>query len=357
MKRRLVSVWSIFTLLIAMPLSAAEKLDVRAVLGVTPGKSHSAVLLRGSAAPNIAASGDTYSQAPLVQDSSNAHYVTSVEGPSIHTFDGASESGGSNLLGTAGGTFEVSEGTTDQGDGIQRIMVEVTALSAGAAAEPWVDASQSDAGYLAWRLDVGSEAGGTNKIEPDMPFTVLDSGVNLFDSSGSPVDTLDLLQDNSDMTGLAGVAIISHANDANIAGIDIATLQMFWDIYPQVPEYSSNPVAGSTLDFGDQQINTESGELTVQVSNEGDGNLTLSCGLSGANPVDFNLGVCATPVAPAAMSNVTVTCEPATTGEKIAVLTITSNDVDESENSYNLICNGTEPPGENVIFANGFEQD
>ena len=204
-------------------------------------------------------------------------------------------------------------------------MVEVTALSAGAVAEPWVDASQSDAGYLAWRLDVGSVEGGTNKIEPDMPFTVLDSGVNLFDSSGSLAATLDLLQDNSDMTGLAGVAIISLADDANIAGVDVATLQMFWDIYPQVPEYSSNPAAGSTLDFGDQQINSESAELAVQVSNEGDGNLTLSCGLSGADPVDFNLGVCATPVAPAAMINVTVTCEPATAGE-------------------------------NVIFANGFEQ-
>jgi hypothetical protein len=359
MKKRRVSVWSLFALLmlVAMPLSAAEKLDVRAVLGVSPGKSHSAVLLRDSATADINVGGDTYSQAPLVQDSSAAHYASSLGGPCTHTFDGASESGGSNLLGTAGGSFEILEGTTDLGGGNQRILVEVTALSAGADAEPWVDESQSDAGYLAWRLDVGSILGGANPIEPDTSFTVLDSGVNLFDSSGSLVATLDLLEDNSDTSGLAGVAIISRANDANIAGIDIATLQMFWNIYPQAPEYSSNPVAGSTLDFGDQQINSESAELAVQVSNEGDGNLTLACSLSGANPADFNLGVCATPVAPAAMSNVTVACEPETIGEKSAVLTITSNDADESENTYNLICNGTEPPGENVIFANGFEQD
>jgi hypothetical protein len=154
MKKRLVSIWSITALLMAMPLSAAEKLDVRAVLGVSPSKSHSAVLLRDSATADINVGGDTYSQAPLVQDSSAAHYASSLGGPGTHTFDGASESGGSNLLGTAGGSFEILEGTTDLGGGNQRILVEVTALSAGADAEPWVDESQSDAGYLAWRLDV-----------------------------------------------------------------------------------------------------------------------------------------------------------------------------------------------------------
>jgi hypothetical protein len=55
------------------------------------------------------------------------------------------------------------------------------------------------------------------------------------------------------------------------------------------------------------------------------------------------------------MVKVTISCEPQTIGAKTAVLSITSNDADEVENTYDLNCHGIDPPVDEVIFDDGFE--
>ena len=121
------------------------------------------------------------------------------------------------------------------------------------------------------------------------------------------------------------------------------------------PEYSSDPVGGSTLAFGSQQINTESTPMLVEVSNDGTENLTLACVLSGSGASSFNLKACATPVAAQGSTNLSVSCVPVSTGVKTAQLTVTTNDADEGEVSYHLSCTGVAPPNEDIIHADGFE--
>jgi len=111
------------------------------------------------------------------------------------------------------------------------------------------------------------------------------------------------------------------------------------------PEFSSNPAAGSTLNFGDQEIGTESGDLGIQVTNPGEANLDLyTCGLSGAQSASFRVTSCPSPISPSATGTVSVLCEPTSPGVQNAALTINTNDSDESSVNYGLSCNGVAPP-------------
>ncbi len=121
------------------------------------------------------------------------------------------------------------------------------------------------------------------------------------------------------------------------------------------PEFDSTPVAGTTLDFGSHEVGNTSPTIPVQVDNIGTADLTLGCSLSGADSASFTIEACASPVTPAATTNVTVSCTPLASGALSASLDMTTNDVDESAVSFGLVCNGTDPPGNNMIFSGGFE--
>ena len=111
------------------------------------------------------------------------------------------------------------------------------------------------------------------------------------------------------------------------------------------PEYSSSPIAGSTLNFGSQQTGTESGNSAIVVTNSGDANLVIqSCNLSGANASSFNVNACPSPIAPAGNSSILISCEPGSVGPKTAQLTVNTNDSDESSVNYSLACTGQAPP-------------
>jgi hypothetical protein len=126
------------------------------------------------------------------------------------------------------------------------------------------------------------------------------------------------------------------------------------DANPQ-PEFDSTPAAGATLNFGDQLIGIESDASSIRVSNLGDLALTLSCSLSGPNAAEFNLVACPTPIVAAGSEDILISCEPVSTGVKLASLTVTTNDSDEGLVNFNLGCTGVEPPPDDVIFSNGFE--
>jgi hypothetical protein len=189
-----------------------------------------------------------FSLAPLVQDAGAAYYMSDAGGPTLHTFDGTNESGGANLFGTAGGFFLVLEGVVDLGGGVERVIVEVRAVDGGVVPEPWVDASNAGTGLIDWRLDIGSTAGGSDPIEPGVPFTVVDSGVAAFDSALAHLGTFDLAADTSTATGLSGVAILGIGG-ADIAGTDLAALQIYWDV-----QYE-----GGAVDLALQLVDAEDG--------------------------------------------------------------------------------------------------
>ncbi len=121
------------------------------------------------------------------------------------------------------------------------------------------------------------------------------------------------------------------------------------------PEFDSNPVAGETLTFGDKPELIESAPMLVQVSNLGDADLTLACALSGSDAASFILKTCPTTIAGAGSGDISISCQPESLGVKIAILEVTTNDIDEPSPSYILTCTGVDAPPEETIFADGFE--
>jgi hypothetical protein len=215
---------------VSLPLHAVDRAAGRVHLGVSPNKTQAKLMLSEDQISGLSVTGDTYSVAPLVQDPNTAFFSSDAGGPTIHTFDEIDESGGSNLLGTEGGTFIVTEEIVSIDGGVDRIMVRVNAVNASNESEPWVDSSQSDRGFTSWRLDVGSTtADGTDPIQPGSPFTLVDSGFNVFNSAGETVGSFDLTEDNSNATSLSGVAALGNGGE-NIAGVDVSSIQIYWDI-------------------------------------------------------------------------------------------------------------------------------
>lgn len=120
------------------------------------------------------------------------------------------------------------------------------------------------------------------------------------------------------------------------------------------PEFDSTPVPGTTLAFGEVEIDATSGELFVTVDNIGTAELTLSCAITGANADQFNVVACPTPVAAEGSMQLSVTCSPNSSGEKTASLDVTTNDADEPDPSYPLTCTGVEISPD-LIKEHGFE--
>ncbi|NNK98544.1 MAG: S8 family serine peptidase [Xanthomonadales bacterium] len=178
-----------------------------------------------------AAFGDSYSLAPWLQDDQSGFYLASPIAPSSHTFDGIDESAGTNSFGSLGGTFSVSEGIIDLGGGAERYVVEVSAVDSSLDNEPWVDASWAGQTFTDWILDVGNFDGGGNTIAPGYSFSVSDSGCFVFDSTGASLGTFELYSDTSTSTELSGGAWL-ELGGSDIAGVDVSTIQLYWDIAP-----------------------------------------------------------------------------------------------------------------------------
>ncbi len=160
-------------------------------------------------------------------------------------------------------------------------------------------------------------------------------------------------------TGLPKAPVWDMSYEASDDALVVGTLgRGAWKldtVDPSGPEFQSDPAPNSTLAFGDQLIDTESAAIPVKVDNLGDANLTLACAISGTNDTQFILKTCATPVTPAAFTNIEVSCMPTSIGAKTATLNVTTNDVDESTADYPLTCNGSDEPLPELIFEDGFE--
>jgi hypothetical protein len=172
---------------------------------------------------------NTFSLRPLVANGSGQlANMTTAATFSVHAFDGISERIEYNLLGSAGGYFIVDEIEIDIGDGVTRVAVTVSARSSTNDREPWVRSSLAGNDLRTWRLDIGMGAGGTDKLDRSLPFTVVGSAVVLLRQDESLILTTDLAADGSDSTSLSGIASVTHTGD--IAGVDMSTLAVYWDI-------------------------------------------------------------------------------------------------------------------------------
>jgi subtilisin len=148
-------------------------------------------------------------------------------------------------------------------------------------------------------------------------------------SSGSKVATLEL-----------------NTNDA-----DEGSMQFGLVCTATAPEFESSPPPGSTLDFANVQIGTQSDALTIQVENLGDAELTVDCTLAGDGASAFQVMQCPASVTAAALDQIEVSCQPNIADSYTASLDVATNDADESAVSYSLVCNGVP----DTVFSDGFE--
>ena len=178
--------------------------------------------------------GDTYSIAPLAQSAASAAYLPYSPAISSHTFTNTTfaESGGFNAYGSNNqlvSEFKVRESIEDLGDGVSRYRVEMRAVaSSSGPSEAWVSSAGSGEGFINWRLDVGSDFGGSDQIEPGFDFVIVNSAANGYSTSGASIGTPTFV-DTSSTSGLSGVALVSNGG-SNIAGVPLAEIQMYWDI-------------------------------------------------------------------------------------------------------------------------------
>jgi hypothetical protein len=121
------------------------------------------------------------------------------------------------------------------------------------------------------------------------------------------------------------------------------------------PEFQSAPAAGSEVDLGDQLLGGTSSPQVIQVQNVGNDDLTLACGLSGPDWGDFAVESCPALLIPAAGGDIEVSCSPSAAGGLQATLTVTTNDADEGEVQYDLLCTGVAVPEDDMIFEGSFE--
>jgi hypothetical protein len=98
----------------------------------------------------------------------------------------------------------------------------------------------------------------------------------------------------------------------------------------------------SSLSFGNQSVNTTSGVLTAILTNGGNAALSLSSiALTGANPGDFaQTNTCGSSVAAGASCTISVTFDPAATGNLSASVSFTDN-ANGSPQSLSLSGTGT----------------
>jgi hypothetical protein len=173
--------------------------------------------------------GDSYSLAPLVIGSGAPGFMTDAGQATSHTYDQTLKTIGANQYGTSGGSFVVIEKTNVLPNDQLQITVQVSAVNSQNEAEPWVDKSFGRSNLNGWRLDLGTNFGGNNPLDPSPFLEVVSSGLTLYDSAGDKVGDFGI-NDTSDSSRLSGIAELNLSGGLSIAGFDMATMVMHWTI-------------------------------------------------------------------------------------------------------------------------------
>jgi len=202
------------------------------VLGVTASKPVNAKVLsaRDPSFPLLGprdATGDTYVAAGLVQDANNAWYVDDY--PDNHTFGTGEESAGANLI----SSVDMRIVGADFGPGLPGTnLLQVNYFTVDSSdIVPAGSISPNELIYNAWRFDVGTVEGFTDKINwtPNPGFTVVDSGFCVV-IDGLIEGCFDLMVHDSDANGVSGVGVVGLEGGADIAGYGVDEMIMYWEI-------------------------------------------------------------------------------------------------------------------------------
>lgn len=120
----------------------------------------------------------------------------------------------------------------------------------------------------------------------------------------------------------------------------------------------TTPDADDHTDFGDVDVNGATVTRAFTIQNNGTADLTLSGSpivtIGGAHAADFTLTVDATtPVPAGGETTFTITFDPSDAGARQAVISIASNDGDESPYTFSIEGSGTGPAPEMDVLGNG----
>lgn len=260
----------------------ATSVHTGAVLGVTPQKTPQLGLIsvRNLGARTAAlrdATGDTYDAVGLVQDAATGWIVDDL--PDNHTFGTGDESAGANLI--SGVDMRIAG--TDFGPGVPGTnLLQVNYFTTdGTDIVPAGSVSPDGLIYDSWRMDVGTTAAGTDKINwtPNPGFTVVDSGFCVADA-GTVLGCFELSLHDSDANGVSGAGVVGLGGE-DIAGFGVDEMIMYWEIQlaPSCGDGHIDPGEecddGNTIDGDGCSANCQD-EGTILGDFDGDGDVDLA---------------------------------------------------------------------------------
>jgi len=183
-------------------------------------------------------------------------------------------------------------------------------------------------------------------VEPSPPFDIQPGGLAIVqvtvDFSAAPA-------------GASMQRLLIESNDTDNTPYPEGVFIETTTLGTPMPEFQSEPTAGSTLAFGDVLVSAISSSMEISVQNTGNADLLLECSLTGNHADQFNIINCPSTLIPSGNGTINLECAPDSSGIKSAFLNLSTNDSDEANVSFALSCNGTEPSRQDSVFADGFE--
>ena len=144
--------------------------------------------------------------------------------------------------------------------------------------------------------------------------------------------------------GVANAVLTIASDDADEGTVEVTLEGTGQAVAAPEPEIA---VSATSVDFGDVTTGT-SERRAVTISNEGDAELTLGYGITGAG---FSIVGGPSALAAGASGTATLEFSPAASGAATGTFTITSNDADEGTIEVSLTGNGTDAPPPACTYA------
>jgi subtilisin family serine protease len=117
------------------------------------------------------------------------------------------------------------------------------------------------------------------------------------------------------------------------------------------PVFTSDPPAGSLIDFGELEVGSSSVPRVVAVGNQGEADLTVTCSISGEAATAFEILSCPALLPAGADGLIELRCLPSRVGDKAALLGLQTSDPAEPEPAFPLFCR----VAPDTVFGDGFE--
>ncbi len=199
-----------------------------------------------------------------------------------------------------------------------------------------ITSSVPGGGTAAWQgtsMAAPHVAGAWAVLRQKLPSADVDTVLSALQATGTLVDDL---RSNGTVTGIPRIRV-------NLA-LD--------ELVDPIPEFDSNPEAGTLFDFGLVYLGHSSDPMVLQVHNLGTGYLQISCELSGPQADSFVVSQCPAQVGEGDSAEIHFSCQPVAEDLNTASLDLLTSDEDEGLVSFGLGCDGFQ----DVVWADSFEE-